>query len=137
MCSRQCNGVERGRELVKHSHKGKAAWTVASRASYAQKMRGERNPAWKGGVTLKRPKGNYRGVKYVRCPLEFRPMARKDGYIMEHRLVVAQAIGRLLTRVEVVHHKDHNPANNAPQNLQLFPNNSAHKVAEAAERRAP
>ena len=31
-------------------------------------------------------------------------MARKDGYIMEHRLLVAKAMGRLLKRTEVVHH---------------------------------
>ena len=29
----------------------------------------EKNPAWKGGVTLKRPKGNYKGVRYVRAPI--------------------------------------------------------------------
>ena len=92
--------------------------------------KGERNPSWKGGVTYKRPKGNYKGVKYVRCPEEFLYMARKDGYISEHRLVMAQYIGRLLKREEVVHHIDHNPSNNDISNLMLFPSNKAHKKYE-------
>lgn len=91
---------------------------------------GERNPAWKGGVTYFKTHGNYVGVKYVRCPPEFIGMARKDGYVMEHRLFVAQAIGRLLLRSEVVHHKDHNPANNVLDNLQLFATNRDHKLYE-------
>jgi hypothetical protein len=92
---------------------------------------GADNPAWKGGVTLKRPKGNYTGVRYVRAPEWARPMARKDGYIMEHRLVMAQMCGFLLTREEVVNHKDHNPANNHPANLELYPTNADHKRGEA------
>ena len=95
----------------------------------------EKNPAWKGGVTYKRPKGNYTGVKYVRCPKEFLGMARKDGYIMEHRLVMAQSMGRLLTRTEVVHHEDHNPSNNKIENLVLFATNGEHKRYEGQQAR--
>src|SRR5262245_45329543 len=98
------------------------------------KLQGSRNPAWKGGVTYKRSKGNYIGPRYVRCPPHLLAMARSDGYVMEHRLVMATAIGRLLTRTEVVHHRDHDPRNNDPSNLVLFPNNAAHKRAEALER---
>jgi hypothetical protein len=57
-------------------------------------------------------------------------MARKDGYIMEHRLVIAGLAGRLLSRTEVVNHVDHNPANNDPANLELWPTNRDHKMAE-------
>ena len=91
---------------------------------------GDRNPAWKGGVTYKRPKGNYIGPRYVRCPPEYLPMARKDGYIMEHRLVMARRIGRMLSRTEVVNHIDHNPRNNDPANLELYPSNGDHKRGE-------
>lgn len=93
-------------------------------------MTGEGNPAWKGGVTTFRTKGNYVGVRYVRAPEWARPMARKDGYVMEHRLFVAKAIGRLLTRIETVHHMDHNPANNQLENLALFKTNRDHKLFE-------
>ena len=93
-------------------------------------LAGPNNPAWRGGVTWKRPKGNYRGVKYVRCPTEFLPMARKDGYIMEHRLIMARHLGRLLDQTEVVHHIDHDPANNSIENLLLFKSNGKHKRYE-------
>jgi hypothetical protein len=129
-CSRQCNGRLRGAEWATHGAKGRAGWTDASRESYRQKMTGARNPAWKGGVTLKRPKGNYRGVRYMRAPTWALPMARADGYVMEHRLVMARLVGRLLARTEVVHHRDHDPANNTPSNLELWPSNGSHKAAE-------
>jgi hypothetical protein len=96
---------------------------------------GKDNPAWKGGVTYWRKKGNYKPIKYVRCPPEFLPMARKDGYIMEHRLIVAQMIGRCLTREEVVHHRNHDPHDNSMENLELFPNNGSHKREEGERAR--
>jgi len=49
---------------------------------------------------------------------------------MEHRLIMAKSLGRILQRVEVVHHIDHNPANNRIENLMLFASNSEHKRAE-------
>ncbi len=96
---------------------------------------GKDNYFWKGGITYKRPKGNYKGVVYIRCPKDFIEMARKDGYIMEHRLVMAQHLKRLLTKIEVVHHIDHDPSNNKIENLMLFENNSAHKKYEALEKK--
>jgi hypothetical protein len=96
-------------------------------------MYGEDNPSWKGGITMFKKKGNYKNVKYVRCPQEFLPMSRKDGYIMEHRLVIAKWIGRCLDRIEVVHHIDHDPSNNDKQNLLLFPTNASHKRYEGVE----
>src|SRR5436190_3427706 len=91
---------------------------------------GEKNPAWKGGVTYRNRKGNYVSVKYVRCPDHLRTMARADGYVMEHRLVMAEWIGRPLTRTECVHHIDHAPLNNPRSNLELCPDNRSHKLAE-------
>jgi len=129
-CSRQCNGVRRGRDWAKHAHKGKAGWTEESLRSYREKMSGPNNPAWKGGVTYFNKHGLYGGVKYVRCPTAFLPMARRDGYVAEHRLLVAQAVGRCLLRVEVVHHMDHDPTNNALSNLMLFASNRDHKLYE-------
>jgi hypothetical protein len=96
-------------------------------------LAGEKNPAWKGGATFRKRKGNYANypIKYVRCPLEYLSMARKDGYVMEHRLVVAQHLGRCLQRSEVVHHINHNPTDNRLENLMLFESNQAHKKYEA------
>ena len=57
-------------------------------------------------------------------------MARNDGYVMEHRLVLAQAIGRPLLRTEVVHHENHDPQDNRLENLRLFASNKDHKLYE-------
>lgn len=130
-CSHQCRGVRDADLMRLRAATGRAGWTEASMASYLTKMTGAGNPAWKGGVTYFQKKGNYKPVKYVRCPPEFVAMARKDGYVMEHRLFVAQAMGRTLTRQEVVHHEDHDPTSNAIHNLALFPSNRDHKLFEA------
>jgi hypothetical protein len=83
-------------------------------------------------VTFKRSKGNYVGPMYVRCPAEFTVMARRDGYVMEHRLVVAKVLGRCLTRTETVHHINHNTRDNTLSNLMLFRTNGEHKKYEAS-----
>ena len=130
-CSRRCNGALRGEDWKAHGHKGRAAWTAAAVSSFRAKMSGPNNPAWKGGVLLIRGKGNYMGAKYVRCPAEYRTMARPDGYIAEHRLVAAQAMGRILARSEVVHHVNHNSLDNRLENLMVFASNADHKRFEA------
>lgn len=137
VCSRQCGGVLRGQDWAKHAHKGRASWTAASEESFRQKMSGEKNPAWKGGVMKRRSHGNHAGAIYVRCPAAFLSMARADGYVMEHRLIVAEALGRCLTRSEVVHHKNHQSRDNRRENLQLFASNSDHKLFEARGTPAP
>lgn len=83
--------------------------------------RGAENPNWKGG----RYKGS-NGYIYVYVSPDdpFYCMARKSadsfgGYVMEHRLVMAQALGRPLERGEIVHHKDGGKSNNASYNLRL------------------
>jgi hypothetical protein len=95
-------------------------------------MTGEANPAWKGGLTYRNRKGAYadQPIKYVRCPAPMLSMARSDGYVMEHRLIVALAIGRPLTRSECVHHINHDATDNRLENLMLFATNAQHKAFE-------
>lgn len=93
-------------------------------------MYGPNNPAWKGGVTYRKRRGNYVSVKYVRCPVALMAMARKDGYVMEHRAIMAEWVKRPLTRTECVHHVDHKSLNNSRENLELWPDNRSHKMAE-------
>lgn len=131
-CSRACSGAVRARALVRHPRHGEGSTAPEAIAKRASKMRGASNPAWKGGVTLVHRKGNYpRRERLVRCPPELASMARKNGYVLEHRLVVARAVGRPLTRAEAVHHIDHEPTNNDAANLMLFASNRDHKLYEA------
>jgi len=83
---------------------------------------GDKNPAWKGGRVSA-------GGGYIQIWLSpddfFYPMANKQGYVLEHRLVVAKALGRCLRIWEVVHHKGirykgiKNRSDNLEDNLQL------------------
>jgi hypothetical protein len=79
---------------------------------------GQANPSYKQGRTL------LKGYWQVRLPSH--PQATKHGYVAEHRLVMESMIGRRLKRSEVVHHKDGDTQNNAPDNLQLFASNAEH-----------
>lgn len=130
-CSRKCRAEVQGHKITAHAHKGRAKWTAASLASFRAKVSGPNNRAWKGGVTLRNRHGLYAPVKYVRCPIDLLPMARRDGYIMEHRLIAARLMGRVLLRAEVVHHVNHDPTDNRQANLAVFANNRDHKLFEA------
>lgn len=123
-CSRSCRAKANAAHLIPFAANG------LGKKRPGKGMVGAKNPAWKGGVTYMRKHGNYKPIKYVRCPPEFLPMARKDGYVMEHRLLVAQALGRCLLRTEVVHHDNHDPQDNSLSNLLLFASNQDHKLYE-------
>lgn len=58
-------------------------------------------------------------------PADFYPASGLK-YILEHRLVMEQHLGRYLEPSEIVHHIDENPSNNAIENLQLMVNQSEH-----------
>lgn len=47
------------------------------------------------------------------------PNATKNGYVLYHRIVVENNIGRLLTKDEIIHHKDGNKKNNNIENLEI------------------
>jgi hypothetical protein len=50
-----------------------------------------------------------------------------DGeYLLEHRVVMARAIGRALRPEEQVHHVNHLKTDNRLKNLMLFPDAAAH-----------
>lgn len=48
------------------------------------------------------------------------PFATKNGYVLEHRVVVERNLGRFLTKEEVVHHVDENKHNNKIENLLVL-----------------
>jgi len=91
---------------------------------------GKANPAWRGGKH-KLPSG------YIEIKLQpdnpYYPMARKSGYLREHRLVMAKYLGRCLESWEVVHHKNGVRADNRIENLELFPNMNNHLPSMAMQ----
>lgn len=48
------------------------------------------------------------------------PCATKAGYVPEHRFVVMENIGRLLTKEEIIHHINGNKLDNRIENLQII-----------------
>lgn len=77
--------------------------------------RGAANHAYRGGVVVSH---GYRLVLISPEHPYFEAMARK-GYVLEHRLVMAEMIKRPLLATETVHHIDGDKLNNALDNLQL------------------
>ena len=47
------------------------------------------------------------------------PNATKHGYVLHHRIVMENYLGRVLNASEIVHHKDGNKKNNCIDNLEL------------------
>ena len=74
------------------------------------------NSRWKGG-RVQFPNG-YIQIKLYPDNYYF-PMAKSGGYVFEHRLVMAQSLGRLLQPWEAVHHKNGNKSDNRIENLEL------------------
>ena len=96
-------------------------------------LKGDKAPTWKGGRT--------RREGYVLIKLYpddfFYPMATKDShYVLEHRLVIAQNIGRCLNGWEIVHHKNGIRNDNRLENLELTMNqyHNTHTVEDALKK---
>lgn len=78
---------------------------------------GERHGLWKGYRRIDRTSG-YAWLKLSPDdPLI--AMCNSGGWMLEHRYVMARAIGRPLASHETVHHIDGDKSNNALENLQL------------------
>lgn len=91
---------------------------------------GSLHKGWKGGRTL-----NKDGYVEVYCPGH--PNAKKHTrYILEHRLVMEEKLGRYLLRTEVVHHKNGVKTDNRPENLEVFESNAGH-LAETLKGKIP
>lgn len=72
---------------------------------------------WKGGRRL------CMGYWIIYKPKH--PYATKQGYVMEHRLVMENKLGRYLKPEELVHHVNHVKTDNRPENLEIY-NRSDH-----------
>lgn len=78
--------------------------------------RGTQHHLWQGGRHL-----NTQGYWMVPAPEghEHNGMTGGRGYVLEHRLLMAQALGRPLERWEIVHHRNGDRQDNRLTNLEL------------------
>jgi hypothetical protein len=63
---------------------------------------------------------------YIYAIVPDHPNRDANNYVLLHRIVIENKIGRLLTKDEVVHHIDNNGKNNDPENL-ILTTRSEHK----------
>jgi hypothetical protein len=74
---------------------------------------------------------------YVEVWMPDHPMAQKSGYLMEHRLVMSEHLGRLLDPSEVVHHKNEVKTDNRTENLDLLAKVTHDRLPKPAPRPFP
>lgn len=74
------------------------------------------------------------GCGYVQLLLPDHPNAKRSGYVAEHILVVARALGEAVPKGSPVHHVDGNRANNDPRNLVLCQDNAYHRLLHRRQR---
>lgn len=129
--SRYCSGCahkhytisEEGRSRIRAFNTGRPV-SAETRRKIGERQSGQRHRCWRGGRQV-----NKKG--YVLVHLErgdfFYGMANRNGYVLEHRLVMAKALKRCLQPWEKVHHKNGDKAHNDPDNLELT-TNGAHSV---------
>lgn len=91
--------------------------THYSRWSHGNNMMAPIKPYHRGG---RRPGSRVDKAGYVGIYEPTHPNANATGYVLEHRKVMADHLGRALLRHESVHHKNGNRSDNRISNLELW-----------------
>lgn len=132
-------GKERWVRIIKDQAKCKLCKSCALRIVQTNN-KGKGNGRWNGGRRI-----THYGYIEIWIPDDdfFAPMKTAQGYVREHRLIVAKALGRCLHRWEIVHHKgvkypkgsiENKQDNRYPENLQLV-SDLGHKQITILENR--
>jgi len=84
-------------------------------ARIAPRPKGQLNPCWKGRSVTQ---GGYVLLR-LNDDSQFASMRTQVGYVLEHRLVMAKSLKRVLSKREEVHHLNGKRHDNRIENLQL------------------
>lgn len=125
-----CPKCKQGRWIYS-SHVYRQGFTGLCNGCLRKDKRAEKSNSWRGGRFKIR--SGYINV-YVKEDDFFYPMAQINGYVKEHRLVMAKHLGRCLHLWEIVHHKNHIKDDNGLENLQLT-SRDGHTITTILERR--
>jgi len=120
-------GKERWVELANNKPRRlrcKTCWGNIAKKNLKPNVKGGNPRHWKGGT---RKNDGYIGI-FIRPNDFFYSMADHDGYILEHRLIMAKHLGRCLQFWEVVHHKNGIREDNKLNNLMLLSRNEHSKL---------
>ncbi len=100
-------------EKLAKLRKGKHHSTSAKRkiSELRKKRIGNKSSNWRGGRIL------VDGYWYIYSPDH--PNKTKDNYVVEHRLVMEEKLGRFLHKKEIVHHLNGIKTDNAIENLVI------------------
>ncbi len=132
---RVCPDCDKVRWVLRKQHAAKRCMRCAA---IGRNLTGERNPRWKGGV--RQGKDGYRYLS-VSPDHAFIGMAnrvlihgRYHYSIAEHRLVMAQHLGRPLNPWELVHHLNGIKDDNRTENLELLKSKKEHLPSMIVQR---
>jgi len=128
----RCNGINNSfygkhhtnetKKKISLAHKGKKRkpFTEETRQKMGKWQKGSGNNQWKGGK-----KKDSQGYIHLLKPEH--PFSDIKGYILEHRIIMEQKIGRYLNSKEVIHHINGIKNDNRIENLRLFRNDIEHR----------
>jgi hypothetical protein len=117
MRCKKCAGEANGKNPNFHHAKHPKSCNCQRCKTERGELTREKNPAWKGG-RIKTPDGYIT----IRLPKDhpYYSMTYTDSLVLEHRLVMAEYLGRALKKGETVHHRNGIKDDNRIENLELW-----------------